>query len=287
MPLNGGLGVGALGDSTNGTRPAAGKTLLVWDYDWSLIDTNSDTFVVQQLRPELMERFEVRDSSLGWTALMDMQMGGLFNLGVSRQELLGCVASVPVHPGCLAAARLAGDRGAAQIVLSDANTIFIKAFLEKQGVQGLFQEVITNPAEFDAQGRLHIAPHHYGEPHGCPLCPANLCKGAVLERVRAALGPERIIYVGDGGGDFCPACDLGPGDSLLCRTPPSPPLEHFGLHRRLQRSREDPAAAGTRQLLTRQGGRAAVAAAVRPWHSGEDVLRIVEELLDDNAVVEI
>ena len=33
------------------------KTLVVWDYDWSLINCNSDTFVVEQLRPDLCPKF--------------------------------------------------------------------------------------------------------------------------------------------------------------------------------------------------------------------------------------
>jgi len=245
----------------------------VWDYDWSLIDTNSDTFVVERLRPQLMPLFD-EPGCESWTALMDRQMAGLFELGVSRQELLACVAAVPAHPGCLAAVQLGGSKRATQVVLSDANTVFIEAFLEKEGLRGLFREVITNTADFDEQGRLHVAPYHTAAPHGCPLCPANLCKGSVLERLRAELAPERIIYVGDGGGDFCPACELGPRDAVLCRTPPSPPLQHFGLHKRIQRSMD-----GNHKLVTRKSQKATIAAAVHPWHSGDDVLRIISELL--------
>lgn len=247
----------------------------MWDYDWSLIDTNSDTFVVEQLRPELMDRF---DDPGSWTELMDRQMASLFDLGIRREELQECVASVPAHPGCLEAIRLGGAKNARQVVLSDANTVFIEAFLEKQGLRGLFQEVITNPAQFDEQGRLHITPHHTGAPHSCPLCPQNLCKGSVLERLRAAFAPERIVYVGDGGGDFCPACDLGPSDAVLCRTPPSPPLDHFGLHKRIQRAQD-----GTQKLVTRRSEQAVVAATVHPWHSGDDVLRVMSELLSGAA----
>ena len=41
--------------------------------------------------------------------------------------------------------------------------------------QACFSEVITNPAEF-RDGALRVAPRHT-LPHGCALCPANLCKG--------------------------------------------------------------------------------------------------------------
>eukprot|EP00933_Yihiella_yeosuensis_P017612 TRINITY_DN14674_c6_g1_i1.p1 TRINITY_DN14674_c6_g1~~TRINITY_DN14674_c6_g1_i1.p1 ORF type:complete len:193 (+),score=28.66 TRINITY_DN14674_c6_g1_i1:92-670(+) len=190
---------------------------------------------------------------------------------MSRLE--DCVASVPVHPGCVTTIQHASEQ-ADQIILSDANTVFIQSFLEKAHLRHNFKEIISNPAEFDPDGRLHINPYHSGEPHNCPLCPPNLCKGKVLDQLRSSLQPAFIIYVGDGGGDFCPACELRAGDAVLCRTPPSPPLNSFGLHRRITQTRN-----GETLPSRREGVAASVAADVRPWHSGEDVLTIVTEIL--------
>ncbi|CAE7032272.1 unnamed protein product [Symbiodinium sp. CCMP2456] len=185
------------------------RRLLVWDYDWSLINTNSDTFVVEKLRPELMAHFRSPCSD-GWTALMDRQMKALFDLGVSRGLVEQCVSSVPVFEENLLAVRRAAEAEAAQIVLSDANTVFIEAFLQSAGLRSCFSEIITNAAEFNYDGCLHVRPFHEGPPHGCPLCPDNLCKGLVLRRLLADYRPQRVLYVGDGGGDFCPACELRP-----------------------------------------------------------------------------
>ncbi|KAG5630597.1 hypothetical protein H5410_002314 [Solanum commersonii] len=44
-------------------------------------------------------------------------------------------------------------------------------------------------------------------PHGCNLCPPNMCKGMMVERIQASMakeGKKRMIYLGDGIGDFCP-----------------------------------------------------------------------------------
>ena len=73
-----------------------------------------------------------------------------------------------------------------------------------------------------------------GTPHGSSLCPPNLCKGTVLDRWIAELRPARVIYVGDGSGDYCPATRLRPGDVLLARRAP-----HDGL---LKKCRANPAA---------------------------------------------
>lgn len=256
------------------------RLLVVWDYDWSLIDTNSDTYVVEQLRPQLYSRFELDGrpgGPKGWTATMDYQMEGLWELGVTPDDLKGCVAAVPVSDGCLQAVRLAADHspGVQQMILSDANSVFIEAFLEGRGLRSCMREVVTNPAEFDAEGRLHVSPYHTGPRHTCPLCPSNLCKGMVLERVRAALSPDCVVYVGDGGGDFCPACDLRPGDAVLCRAPPSPPLEHFGLHRRINRSLSE----AEPKMMTRHGRPATINADVLYWHTGADLARHLTQLL--------
>jgi len=256
--------------------PMHGGTLVVWDYDWSLINTNSDTFVIEELRSELMERFD-KARSMGWTELMDYQMQGLFEQGVKREELVECVSGVPVFEGSLAAIRLCAEKEAEQMVLSDANTVFIEAFLERQGLQPLFRGVVTNAAEFDDDGRLHVRAYHAARgdpPHTCPLCPPNLCKGLVLERIRAELKPAKVIYVGDGGGDFCPCCDLLPGDAVLCRTPPSPPLQSFGLHNCIQGKKAT--------LRTRHDGGqrpAKVVAQVHPWHNGEGLLEAMTAAL--------
>jgi len=47
------------------------------------------------------------------------------------------------------------------------------------GLAHIFDQVITNPAEPDADGRLHIRRRiPPDQPHGCKHCPVNLCKGA-------------------------------------------------------------------------------------------------------------
>lgn len=250
-------------------------TLLVWDYDWSLVNDNSDTWIVKQLAPQFYAHFR-DERHQGWTELMNQQFERLHGAGLGREAILSCIASVPVFQANLDAIRGAGAAGAKQLVLSDANTVFIEAFMQKHGIRELFDEILTNPAEFDEHERLIVRPYHTPPPHKCPLCPPNLCKGMVLEAVRARLGePHRVIYVGDGGGDFCPACDLAPGDAVLCRADPSPPLTHFGLQQRLDKS-----LAPGFDKVTRRGELARVTAEVHHWHDGDELARTISQLLD-------
>lgn len=63
-------------------------------------------------------------------------------------------------------------------VLSDANQFFIETILKNHGIYDCFSDIITNPTFVDEQGRLRIFPYHGSAmpPHGCDLCPPNLCK---------------------------------------------------------------------------------------------------------------
>lgn len=103
-------------------------------------------------------------------------------------------------------------------ILSDANSVFISEILAENGLSGVFQEVHTNPAGFDDSGALRVKPYHSeAAPHTCSYCPENLCKGLVLEKLLMLGLYRRLVYVGDGGNDFCPSCRTGPWDFVLAR----------------------------------------------------------------------
>ena len=93
-------------------------------------------------------------------------------------------------------------------------------FAAAHGLLGYFSSINTNPASFDASGRLCISPHHptTAAPHGCKLAPINMDKCSVVRALGLAKplsdGPApsrpRVFYVGDGSGDLCAALSLGP-----------------------------------------------------------------------------
>jgi pyridoxal phosphate phosphatase PHOSPHO2 len=212
-----------------------GGTLVVWDFDWSLINENSDTYVIEQLDKAVEEKMnkKARNGRIGWTQLMDWAVGELHAAGHTPQQMRDALVRVPILKGALMALDAAEAAGATQRILSDANTVYIASILEGRGLASKISKVVTNPARHDdATGRLRIKPHQPSElPHGCDDCPANLCKGAVLDAWLQELSPARVIYVGDGGGDFCPATRLREGcDTLLARRPP-----HDGLLRACRR----------------------------------------------------
>jgi hypothetical protein len=66
-------------------------------------------------------------------------------------------------------------------IVSDANSYFISTILRAHNLADCFSSVHTNPAEFDPSGALRVLPFHPQAlpPHGCLLCPPNMCKVCV------------------------------------------------------------------------------------------------------------
>ena len=217
-----------------------GNVLVVWDFDWSLVNENSDTFVLRELAPALTDEMKQlqaeRPAIFGkgkWTALMDHL---LTKLGeehmVSRRQIEHCLEGIPVFVEVIQVVRELAGRGCEQRILSDANSVFIDEVLRAACLRRHFSAVATNFGEWEPYARedhddhathnddiLRVAPYQPRDrPHGCPRCPENLCKGAVLDQWRAELRPRRVVYVGDGSGDFCPCLRLRASDTVCARS---------------------------------------------------------------------
>jgi pyridoxal phosphate phosphatase PHOSPHO2 len=158
------------------------STLIIFDYDWSLVDENSDIYIFKVLCPQLLDTIELRrKDSPSWTRLIDELLGELSTLRphLSLSELKEVLAKIPVQDGMLEAVAHALQKNAIIKIISDANTFYIRSFLDHHGLSTHISEIFTNHAYFDENNRLRVSPYHSldYEPHGCSFCPANMCKG--------------------------------------------------------------------------------------------------------------
>lgn len=295
--------------------------VLVFDYDWSLINENSDTYLFQQLHADAAEHLRsiatAPERRGDWTACVDEALvrmqtpaskdaapaaasasasasantrestlsdeasrageaaagataaaSGEPSPAVGVARIKECLARVPVLDGMLDALRLAAARpDCAVLLVSDANDVFIDVFLEHHGLRGAVAGVETNVAYTDDAGRLRVRAHvDAASPHACDLCPKNLCKGAVLDRLGLLASAKQIVYVGDGGGDFCPGLRLRPQDLLLVRDDEAYPY-----------------ARGLAKRIAKHAEARPVRAAVLKWRTGHEVLAAVTAALDEHA----
>lgn len=197
-----------------------GAPLVVFDFDKTIVDCDSDNWVVDSLGAT--RRFDDLLRHLPWNHAIDAMMGELHAEGRTAEDVAACLRAAPLSPHVAAAIESAHARGCELRVLSDANAFFIDTVLDHHGLRGCFTEVNTNPSRVDADGRLRIGPYH-AAPHGCGVgtCPPNMCKGQVLDRIlreaAAGGGRKRVIYLGDGRGDYCPSLRLAREDFVMPR----------------------------------------------------------------------
>ncbi|KAF9152363.1 hypothetical protein BG015_005356 [Linnemannia schmuckeri] len=190
----------------------------------SLIDTDSDRFVIEYLSPVLRQKLNT--SPMQWTDLQNECLKEYHEQGGTGDKIRESLKKIPLDSKMIQVCQLLYSKGWVLAIVSDANQVYIEGILEHYGIRNLFSAIITNPAFWDVQGRLHIQrliPAD-GIPHGCPsgVCSLNICKGQEVDKLLLRLGndsqaggavesfghagvPIRMLYVGDGRNDYCPA----------------------------------------------------------------------------------
>ncbi|KAK4740490.1 hypothetical protein SAY87_032256 [Trapa incisa] len=191
--------------------------VVVFDFDKTIIDCDSDNWVVDELG--FTDLFNQLLPTMPWNTLMDTIMEEIHSKGNTIGDIAEVLNCVPIHPRIVPAIRTAHALGCELRIVSDANLFFIETILRHLRIEECFSEINTNPGYVDGKGRLRISPYHdfHRAPHGCPLCPPNMCKGAVIERIQGQISNKKLIYLGDGSGDYCPSLKLGHGDYVMPR----------------------------------------------------------------------
>ncbi|TKY48241.1 Inorganic pyrophosphatase 2 [Spatholobus suberectus] len=153
---------------------------------------------------------------------MDRMMMELHSHGKTIDDTAQVLQRIPIHPRIIPAIKAAHALGCDLRIVSDANAFFIETILKHLGIRECFSEINTNPGCVNEEGRLRILPYHdfNKSPHGCCLCPPNMCKGLIIERIQNSVSEaenKRYIYLGDGSGDYCPSLRLKDRDFVMPR----------------------------------------------------------------------
>lgn len=194
---------------------AKGKNVIVcWDFDWSLVNENTDHYVHQKLYGEreyarrfpLLAQKAAEEGSTVFTDFQDKygwpQLFGDFQL--DPRSFGAELADLPIFPQNLDIVATVDRHGQSnnnglatfninQYILSNANQVLIDVVLTANGLKNVFKndQIWTNPGWFDPEtGTLRVQRYHnvipqtadgvVRNPHRCGLCAANLCKGKVL-----------------------------------------------------------------------------------------------------------
>ena len=209
------------------TLPSVSSQLVVFDFDWSLADQDTDRWIHELLSPRLRIEFVQKISTMQFTDMCAYLLEELHKEGHTPEAIQEALRAMPMHPAMIRGVRSlqSHHHGTDFLLLSNSNEVYIHTILPSKGLAEppLFTEIVTNPAHWEPNGllrlRRRISPD--GPQHACKVgCSANMCKGDELDAFKqrhAGRKYERIVYVGDGGNDFCPVKRLGPNDVAFVR----------------------------------------------------------------------
>ncbi|KZV74442.1 hypothetical protein PENSPDRAFT_601577 [Peniophora sp. CONT] len=201
------------------------KQLIIYDFDWSLADQDTDRWVLEVLAPDLRRKMKTQKDEVQWTDLVAQSLRELHARGITPEQIKDALRIMPFHPAMVRgvkAVKAAAKPETTFLCLSNSNSVYIDTILKDKGLDDLFIEVVTNPAKWEESGLLNLRRRvdPSGPQHSCKVgCQPNLCKGEELEAFLKRHGKDfdRIIYVGDGSNDFCPILRLRKQDIVLCR----------------------------------------------------------------------
>ncbi|XP_030065564.1 pyridoxal phosphate phosphatase PHOSPHO2 [Microcaecilia unicolor] len=240
------------------------KFLLVFDFDHTIVDDNSDTWIVNcapgRKLPDVLRSSYERGK---WTEYMGRVFHYLGDQGVRANEMKKMMTAIPFTAGIHELLDFIAHRKHMFdcIIISDSNAVFIDWILKSAGLLGVFDAIFTNPATFDDFGYLVVQNFHA---HLCSECPSNLCKRKMLEefvdvQLQHGVQYTKIVYIGDGGNDLCPIKFLKKNDVAM-------PREGYELHRRIIQM--SPEFASVRSYII-------------VWSTGFEILSYLKLLLED------
>ncbi|CAK6967389.1 pyridoxal phosphate phosphatase PHOSPHO2 [Scomber scombrus] len=170
------------------------KTLMVFDFDHTVVDDNSDTWVIRCLPSQTLPDVLKNSYKKGhWTEFMGRVMNYIGDQEVSPDSVRSVMETIPFTDGMRDLLTFISENKSTIdcIVVSDANTMFIDWILHAAGLQAAVDQVFTNPAKFNDLGYMEVQCYHS---HDCERCPVNLCKKKVLELYLSEQSDQGVEY---------------------------------------------------------------------------------------------
>lgn len=250
------------------------RILIIFDFDCSLIPSDSDSLIINSLAPEYSEISQKMYSDNNsiykkqWSKIIDLILIEIMlNKNIKLNQIKNILETMPIDYNTLLAIKYASRNNGILTIISDANQYYIETILKYYEIYNLFTKITTNYSyiiQDNNHERLQILPYQPDDqPHNCPNCPLNLCKGSVVDRYKVDLLPSNvssfshIIYIGDGNGDYCGVKHLRSEDIILCR-------KDWALH---QRIRSDPS----------------ILASIIPWEDGQTIYDTFQQVFQSSS----
>ena len=195
------------------------KILLVFDLDHTILDKNSDR--------EISTLFKIFDESIYnrdhkqqyWGDVMQKVYIQMKKEGIEIEQIKELIQSLTLTKNfndLFDFIRINKNKFEC-IIISGANTLFIKWLIEKHKWDDIFSDFYSNPAEICVEKLISIKNFHS---HQCSNgCDGSQCKKIILADYLQMKNNiyKNIVYLGDGSNDYCPSTLLNLNDTLYPR----------------------------------------------------------------------
>ena len=198
------------------------KNLIVFDFDQTIVNTDTDYELFKLLPEPLYTQFINTDyysENYTWTEHMNKFYKLLKQQGYDIKKKKKCLNTFELAPKFKELFNyLQLNKNQFEIyILSSACDFSIEYLLNKFNIKNLFDGLLCNKVKEDEENMLILKQSAIDE--NCELCYPNQCKYKLFydsfnEKINTY---NNIIYVCDGGNDFCIARKLNAKDYLMIR----------------------------------------------------------------------
>lgn len=225
----------------------------IFDFDATIINDNSDSYINEliiekhhakrerqgrdhdklsavDLRRHILPYFiEELYPVYNWPTRMNAAFRYLAeDLDCNTNEILDKMKEIKISDSMKKLLNFLAEDGYQLFIVSDANKLFIELILDANELLDLFTgRILSNEAFIAENGLIKVRPFYLDHkkdklPYNCVYCcedcgQPSICKREIVKSLLENVVNKKIIYVGDGRNDFCPALDLRENDFYFVR----------------------------------------------------------------------
>lgn len=193
--------------------------LLVFDLDHTIINLNTDMELVNLMKKRNPEKVKERKHQDNWSLYMHNIFEIFHQQNFQVEEIKKIINSLELNKGFKELFEFINLKKESfeVIIFSGCNTIFVEWVIKNHKIDHIIRKFYSNKAEITNEGRINVDKTHEHDCENCEVsqCKQRLFKDYLTERSNEFVEFEEIVFIGDGGNDFCLAKFLK-GSNLVC-----------------------------------------------------------------------
>lgn len=197
-------------------QPALLKNLIILDFDNTIVKGYSDEKVLRIINNEELISDILSEKRDSWAAVMQKGFHQMKSERVDISRVKQVIESLELndHFDELFKYLSTVSESCDVVIVSGANTLYLKWFIEKHSLSNIIKDYFSLNAEIDEHNFINITDCHS---HNCPECNVSQCKQKVIRDYLSDKQYNKKFFVGDGHNDFCAGRCLGQEDIILPR----------------------------------------------------------------------